>query len=102
MLANGEVKSGERRANKLVASIQNDLLDAGNLGRVPVSIDYISAVDPITLKHVDMITGPTVLSIAVRSRQDAADRQHRHHAVIDVVAGAGRKFDSTSCAALHP
>jgi pantoate--beta-alanine ligase len=66
MLANGEVKDGERRANKLIASMQNTLLDVGQLGRVPVSIDYIAAVDPITLKHVDMITGPTVLAIAAR------------------------------------
>ncbi len=66
MLANGEVKSGERRANRLIAGMQSTLLDVGQLGRVPVSIDYIAAVDPITLKHVDMITGPTVLSIAAR------------------------------------
>jgi pantoate--beta-alanine ligase len=64
MLANGEVKEGEKRANRLIASMQNTILDAGQLGRVPVSIDYIAAVDPITLKHVDMITGPTVLAIA--------------------------------------
>ncbi|HEX3358084.1 MAG TPA: pantoate--beta-alanine ligase [Tepidisphaeraceae bacterium] len=66
LLANGEVKEGERRANRLLASIQNTLLEVGQLGRVPVSIDYIAAVDPITLKHVNMITGPTVLAIAVR------------------------------------
>jgi pantoate--beta-alanine ligase len=66
MLANGEVKEGERRANKLLASIQNTLLEVGQLGRVPVSIDYIAAVDPITLKHVNMIMGPTVLAIAAR------------------------------------
>ena len=66
MLANGEVKEGERRANKLIAGMQNTLLDVGQLGRIPVSIDYIAAVDPITLKHVDAITGPTVLAIAAR------------------------------------
>jgi pantoate--beta-alanine ligase len=66
MLANGEVKEGERRANKLIASMQNTLLDVGQLGRIPVSIDYIAAVDPISLKHVDNITGPTVLAIAAR------------------------------------
>jgi pantoate--beta-alanine ligase len=66
MLANGEVTEGERRANRIIASMQNTLLDVGQLGRIPVSIDYIAAVDPITLKHVDMITGPTVLAIAAR------------------------------------
>jgi pantoate--beta-alanine ligase len=66
MLANGEVKEGERRANKLIAGMQNTLLDVGQLGRIPVSIDYIAAVDPITLKNVDTITGATVLAIAAR------------------------------------
>lgn len=66
MLAQGEVKTGEKRANKIVAMMQNMLLDPGNLGRIHVSIDYVVAVDPITLKSVDMITGPTVLAIAAR------------------------------------
>ena len=66
MLANGEIAEGERRANRIIASMQNTLLDVGQLGRIPVSIDYMAAVDPITLKHVDMITGPTVLAIAAR------------------------------------
>jgi pantoate--beta-alanine ligase len=66
MLAQGEVKAGEKRANRLVATMQNTLLDPGKLGRVPVSIDYVAAVDPTTLKSVDMITGPTVLAIAAR------------------------------------
>ncbi|HEY7088289.1 MAG TPA: pantoate--beta-alanine ligase [Tepidisphaeraceae bacterium] len=66
MLAQGEVKAGEKRANRLVATMQNVLLDPGNLGRIPVSIDYVAAVDPMTLKSVDMITGPTVLAIAAR------------------------------------
>jgi pantoate--beta-alanine ligase len=66
LLAQGEIKSGEKRANKLVATMQNTLLDPGKLGRVPVSIDYVATVDPTTLKPVDMITGPTVLAIAAR------------------------------------
>jgi pantoate--beta-alanine ligase len=65
-LAEAEVKSGEKRANRIVATMQNTLLDPGKLGRVPVSIDYVAAVDPTTLKPVDMITGPTVLAIAAR------------------------------------
>jgi pantoate--beta-alanine ligase len=66
MLAQGEVKSGEKRANRLVATMQNTLLDPGNLGRVPVSIDYVAAVDPMMLKPVDVLAGPTVLAIAAR------------------------------------
>ncbi len=66
MLASGEAKSGVRQANRLVATMRNLLLDPGNLGRIPVSIDYVAAVDPITLKHVDLLTGPTVLAIAAR------------------------------------
>ena len=66
MLAQGEVAAGEKRANRLVATMQNVLLDPGKLGRIPVSIDYVAAVDPTTLKPVDTITGPTVLAIAAR------------------------------------
>jgi pantoate--beta-alanine ligase len=66
LLAQGEVKSGEKRANRLITTMQNTLLDPGKLGRVPVSIDYVAAVDRTTLKPVDMISGPTVLAIAAR------------------------------------
>ncbi len=54
------VKSGVRQASRLITSAQHLLL-AQHL-----SIDYIAAVDPLTLKNVEMITGPTVLAIAVR------------------------------------
>ncbi len=66
MLARNEVKSGIRQANRLVATMKTTLLDVGNLGRIPVSIDYIAAVDPLTLKPVDTLEGPTLLAIAVR------------------------------------
>lgn len=66
MLADGEVKTGEKRANKLVAMMQNMLLDPGKLGRVHLSIEYVAAVDPLTLKPVDNLSGPTVLAIATR------------------------------------
>ncbi|HVT90952.1 MAG TPA: pantoate--beta-alanine ligase [Tepidisphaeraceae bacterium] len=66
MLAQGEVSGGEKRSNRLVALMQNVLLDPGTLGRVPVSIDYVAAVDSLTLKPVDILTGPTVLAIAAR------------------------------------
>jgi pantoate--beta-alanine ligase len=54
------VKGGVRQASRLVTQAQHLLL-AQHL-----SIDYIAAVDPLTLKPVEMITGPTVLAIAVR------------------------------------
>jgi pantoate--beta-alanine ligase len=46
--------------------MRNTLLDVGNLGRIPVSVDYVAAVDPLTLKPVETITGPTVLAVAAR------------------------------------
>jgi pantoate--beta-alanine ligase len=61
-----QVKTGIRQTNRLMASMQNMLLDPGDLGRIHVSIDYVAAVDPITLKNVEVVTGPTVLAIAAR------------------------------------
>ncbi|MGB7159909.1 MAG: pantoate--beta-alanine ligase [Tepidisphaeraceae bacterium] len=66
MLAAGEVKNGVKQTNRLLATMQNVLLDVGTLGRVPVSIDYVAAVDPATLKNVETVTGKTVLAIAAR------------------------------------
>jgi pantoate--beta-alanine ligase len=69
MLAAGEVKEGVKQTNRLLATMQNVLLDKGTLGRVPVSIDYVAAVDPVTLKNVEIVTGPTVLAIAAHVAQ---------------------------------
>ncbi|MBV8781760.1 MAG: pantoate--beta-alanine ligase [Phycisphaerae bacterium] len=66
MLARNEAKAGVRQANRLIATMRATLLDVGNLGRVPVSIDYVAAVDPLTLKNVLTLEGPTVLAIACR------------------------------------
>ena len=66
MLARNEVKAGVRQANRLIATMRGVLLDVGSLGRVPVSIDYVAAIDPITLKNVTALDGPTVLAIACR------------------------------------
>jgi pantoate--beta-alanine ligase len=66
MLACGEVKSGVKQTNRLIATMQNVLLDPGTLGRIPVSIDYVAAVDPVTLKPVETISAPVVLAIAAR------------------------------------
>jgi len=65
-LAQAEVESGVRQANRLTALMQNVLLDPGKLGRVPVSIEYAAAVDPITFKPVELVAGPTLLAIAAR------------------------------------
>jgi pantoate--beta-alanine ligase len=66
MLARGEVRGGVRQTNRLVATMRNILLDPGQLGRIPVSVDYVVAVDPMTLKPVDNVEGPTLLAIAAR------------------------------------
>jgi pantoate--beta-alanine ligase len=64
--AKQQVSEGIRQTNRLLATMQNMLLDVGSLGRIPVSIDYVAAVDPITLKPVESTTGPTVLATAAR------------------------------------
>lgn len=61
-----QVSEGVRQTNRLLATMQNMLLDVGSLGRIPVSIDYVAAVDPITLKPVETIAGPTVMATAAR------------------------------------
>jgi pantoate--beta-alanine ligase len=66
MQARQLVSEGVRQTNRLLATMQNTLLDVGNLGRIPVSIDYVAAVDPLTLKPVETIAGPTVLAVAAR------------------------------------
>ncbi|HYO07510.1 MAG TPA: pantoate--beta-alanine ligase [Tepidisphaeraceae bacterium] len=60
------VADGVKQTNRLLATMQHTLLDVGKLGKIPVSIDYVAAVDPITLKPVETITGPTVLAVAAR------------------------------------
>jgi pantoate--beta-alanine ligase len=57
---------GVRQANRLLATMQNILLDPGVLGRVPLTIDYVAAVDARTLKNVEVISSPTVLAVAAR------------------------------------
>src|SRR5207248_7545119 len=59
-LAEGEFRAGVRQTNRLITSMQHVLLEQH------LSIDYIAAVDPLTLKNVDTVTGPTVLAIAAR------------------------------------
>ena len=61
-----QIADGIRQTNRLLTSMQNVLLDKGNLGRIPVSVDYVAAVDPRTLKPVEVVTGPTVFATAAR------------------------------------
>jgi pantoate--beta-alanine ligase len=58
--AKGEYTQGIRQANRLTTTMQKILLEQH------LSIDYIAAVDPQTLKTVDVVNGPTVLAVAAR------------------------------------
>src|SRR5580704_17012978 len=64
--ARDEFNKGIRQTNRLLATMQNILLDPGDQGRTPLSVDYIAAVDAETLKDVQVITAPTVLAVAAR------------------------------------
>jgi pantoate--beta-alanine ligase len=65
--AQSEFQSGIRQTNRLIALMQRILLDKGdNLGHIPLSIDYVAAVDAQTLQPVQAIDAPTVLTIAAR------------------------------------
>jgi pantothenate synthetase len=44
----------------LIATIQKPLLEQH------LNIDYVAAVDPLTLRGVEIINGPTVLAVAAR------------------------------------
>ena len=66
MQAKEDVANGIKQTNRLLTTMQKTILDVGKLGKIPVSVDYVAAVDPVTLKPVDMVTGPTVLAVAAR------------------------------------
>jgi pantoate--beta-alanine ligase len=55
-LANG----GVRQASRLITTVQQALLVQH------LNVDYVAAVDPRTLKPVEVMTGPTVLAVAAR------------------------------------
>ena len=59
-MAKGEYTQGIRQTNRLLTSMQHILLEQH------LSIDYIAAVDPMTLKPVDVVNGPTVFAVAAR------------------------------------
>ena len=58
--AEAEFKRGITQTNRLIATIQKPILEQH------VNIDYVAAVDPITLKSVELVAGPTVLAVAAR------------------------------------
>jgi pantoate--beta-alanine ligase len=59
-LAEQEFTSGVRQTNRLMTTMQKVMLEQH------LSIDYVAAVDPQTLKNVDLVRGPTLLAIAAR------------------------------------
>lgn len=58
--AEAEFKRGITQTNRLIATIQKPILEQH------VNIDYVAAVDPVTLKNIEVVTGPTVLAVAAR------------------------------------
>ena len=60
LLADADVKRGIRDASRLTTTIQKHIL------KQHLSIDYVAAVDPITLKKVEAVNGPTILAVAAR------------------------------------
>ena len=58
--AEAEFKKGITQTNRLIATIQKPILEQH------VNIDYVAAVDPISLKNVEVVSGPTVLAVAAR------------------------------------
>ena len=59
-IAKGEYTKGIRQTNRLTTTMQKVMLEQH------LSIDYIAAGDPQTLKPVDVVNGPTVLAVAAR------------------------------------
>ena len=58
--AEAEFKRGIVQANRLIATIQKPILEQH------VNIDYVAAVDPTSLKNIDVIQGPTIMMVAAR------------------------------------
>ena len=58
--AEAEFKRGITQTNRLIATIQKPILEAH------LNIDYVAAVDPTTLKNMEVVKGPTVLAVAAR------------------------------------
>lgn len=61
-----EFASGVRQTNRLVTTVQNVLLEGASTGKVALLIDYVAAVDAMTLRAVQNVAAPTLIAIAVR------------------------------------
>lgn len=61
-----EAAGGVTQTNRLIATMRAILLDVGDLGHIPMSIDYVAAVDPLTFKPAEKVAGPILLAIAAR------------------------------------
>jgi pantoate--beta-alanine ligase len=64
--AEAEFKAGAQVTSRCVATMTRTLLDVGKFGHVPLSIDYVAAVDPHTLKPAETFDRPVVCAIAAR------------------------------------
>lgn len=64
--AKADFAKGLKQAEQIIALIQSAILDPGSLAHVPVSIDYVAAVDATTLQPVAIITGRTAILVAAR------------------------------------
>jgi pantoate--beta-alanine ligase len=60
MMGYKEFKDGVRQTNRLITTMQKVMIEQH------LSIDYVAAVDPETLKPVEKIEAPTLLAIAAR------------------------------------
>ena len=58
--AREEWAKGIVQTNRLIATIHKPILEQH------VNIDYVAAADPVTLKNVEVVSGPTVLAVAAR------------------------------------
>jgi pantoate--beta-alanine ligase len=60
-LAEAEAMSGVKSGPRLMTTMKRTLLEKH------LQIDYVTVVDPDTLKEVETVTGPIVLAVAVRA-----------------------------------
>jgi pantoate--beta-alanine ligase len=58
--AETEFNAGHKQTNRLMTTMQKVLLEQH------LNVDYVAAVDPLTLKNVDVADQPTVLAVAAR------------------------------------
>lgn len=66
MAAKQEVAGGVVQTNRLVTLVQTSILTPTGDAHVPVSIDYVAAVDPVTFKPKELVDTPVLLAVACR------------------------------------